>query len=131
MRLAPPLCCVRFIRGRPHPGQVLVEVESVKDKPPGDAPVAGMYREDMLRINEVLAGVRWPAQKWQLIAHVEHDPARRARTDARTICQLWALPTGWYSNLGQVLSGAARTARGHPNRLGAQPLPHRPTSPVR
>jgi hypothetical protein len=73
-----------------------------------------VYRDDVLRINEVLAGVRWPAQKWQLIAHVEQDPAVRARTDARTICQLWALPAGWYSNLGQVLSGAARTVRGHP-----------------
>jgi hypothetical protein len=35
------------------------------------------YREDTLRINEVLAGVRWPAQKWQMIAHVVQDPARR------------------------------------------------------
>jgi hypothetical protein len=78
--------------------------------------VAGLFREDVKRISEVLAGAHWPSQKWQLLAYIEQDPVLCARTDPRTVQQLWALPVGEYRNLEQVLVGAARTARGHPLR---------------
>jgi hypothetical protein len=90
-------------------------------------PVAGVYRDDIARFDQALAGLRYPAQKWQLIAHAGQRPAESARTDARTIHQLWALPPGLYADFAQVLAGAARTARGHPDRAGAQPCPDRLT----
>ncbi len=79
-------------------------------------PVAGIHRDDIARLNLALAGVSYPAQKWQLIAHAEREPVGRGRPDRRTIRQLWALPTGRYPGLAHVLVGAARTARGHPHR---------------
>jgi hypothetical protein len=95
----------------------------VDEIPLPDKPVAGLFHEDVMRITQVLARARWPSQKWQLLAHVVQDPALCARTDPRTIQQLWALPAGQYSGLGQVLAGAARTTRGHPDRAGAQSHP--------
>jgi len=86
-------------------------------------PVAGVYRDDIARFDQALVGLRYPAQKWQLIAYAGHGPAGGARTDVRTIDQLWALPAGLYADFAQVLTGAARTARGHPDRAGAQPCP--------
>jgi hypothetical protein len=81
-------------------------------------PVTGMYRDDIARIGQALAGAVYPTQKWQLIAH-----ATRAtpKDDApayhwRTIDQLWALPSGSYRDVTDVLAGLARTARGHPPR---------------
>ena len=59
-------------------------------------PVAGIHRDDIARLNLALAGVSYPAQKWQLIAHAEREPVGRGRPDRRTIDQLWALPTGRY-----------------------------------
>lgn len=84
-------------------------------------PVPGIYREDVTRLHGVLAGVSWPAQKWQLIAHAERDPVGPGRPDQRTVEQLWALPTGRYIDPTQVLAAAARTARGHPHRLPPVP----------
>jgi hypothetical protein len=91
-------------------------------KQSGSSPIAGVHRDDVERLEHALAGLTYPAQKWQLIAHATHDrPAGHHRTDRRTIEQLWALPAGRYVNLAQVLLGAARTARGHPLRTGAVP----------
>jgi Protein of unknown function (DUF2795) len=83
--------------------------------------VAGIHRGDIARLNLALAGVSYPAQKWQLIAYAERDPIGHGRTDLRTSRQLWALPSGQYADTSQVLVGAARTARGHPHRIGAGP----------
>jgi hypothetical protein len=88
-------------------------------------PVAGVYQDDIARFDQALAGLRYPAQKWQLIAHARQGSAAGARADARTIHQLWTLPTGLYAGFAQVLAGAARTARGHPARVDAQSCPDR------
>ena len=84
-------------------------------------PVAGIDRDDIARLNLALAGVSYPAQNWQLIAHAECEPVGPGRPGGRTSRQLWALPVGCYCGLSQVLVGAARTARGHPHRSGAEP----------
>ena len=83
--------------------------------------VAGIHRDDIARLNLAPAGVSYPAQNWQLIAHAERDPIGHGRTERRTSRQLWALPSGQYTDTSQVLVGAARTARGHPHRIGAGP----------
>lgn len=85
-------------------------------------PVAGIFRDDIARFNLALAGVNYPAEKWQLIAHAERDPVGRGRPDPRTIRQLWALPAGRYPGLDQVLASAAWTSRGHPSRSGEAPI---------
>jgi hypothetical protein len=82
----------------------------------GDRHVAGFHQDDIARFDQALTGLRYPALKWQLIAHADRGSAGGAPTDARTIHQLWTLPTGLYSGFAQVLAGAARTARGHPSR---------------
>jgi hypothetical protein len=92
---------------------------------PPHKPVAGVYRDDIARLDQALTGLSYPAQKWQLIAHVAQRSSDPTAADLRTIQQLWALPAGRYANLAQVLAGAARTARGHPRRSGV------PSSPVR
>jgi hypothetical protein len=79
-------------------------------------PVAGFHHDDIARFDQALTGLMYPALKWQLIAHADRGSAGGARTDARTIHQLWTLPAGLYTGLAQVLAGAARTARGHPSR---------------
>jgi hypothetical protein len=94
-------------------------VEQLRHKP-----VTGMYRDDIARLGQALAGMVYPTQKWQLIAHatpatLDEDPQRPR--DWRTIDQLWALPSGCYRDFTEVLAGLARTARGHPSRPG----PHR------
>ncbi|NMH96160.1 DUF2795 domain-containing protein [Pseudonocardia acidicola] len=76
-----------------------------------------MSRDDVARLDRALAGVRYPADKWQLIAHAtERDRIKRGLVDERMIRQLWALPAGRYPGLADVLTAAARTARGHPRR---------------
>jgi hypothetical protein len=96
------------------------------ESPVRATPVAGIHYDDIVRLDQALVGLSYPARKWQLIAHAtEIGPRGRDRTDPRTMCQLWALPTGHYLNLTQVLVGAARTARGHPHRA----LGHPPTRP--
>jgi hypothetical protein len=90
-------------------------------------PVAGVHPDDIAQFTRVLAGLAYPAQKWQLIAHAGRDPLA-ARVDPRTIRQLWALPPGRYCDLRHVLNGAAQTARGHPLRTGVGTShPNRPT----
>lgn len=79
-------------------------------------PVAGIYRDDIARFDRALDGVSYPALKWQLIAYAELDRGGKGGADPRTIGQLWALPTARYADFDQVLGGAARTSRGHPDR---------------
>lgn len=83
-------------------------------------PVAGVYLDDIARFDQALAGVNYPAEKWQLIAHAGQHPGR---ADPRTISQLWALPPGCYGDFAQVLAGAARTSRGHPHRVRTESDP--------
>jgi hypothetical protein len=85
-------------------------------------PVTGMYRDDIVRISHALTGMAYPTEKWRLIAHAtratpKDDPPYC--TDRRTIDQLWALPSGYYRDVTDVLAGLARTARGHPPRPGS------------
>jgi Protein of unknown function (DUF2795) len=84
---------------------------------------AGVYSEDITRFDQALRGLRYPAEKWQLIAHAVQARADQDPADLRTIEQLWALPAGRYANFSQVLAGAARTARGHPRRPETDPKP--------
>jgi hypothetical protein len=81
--------------------------------------VAGVHLDDIIELHHVLAGVSYPAQKWELIAHAESDPVGRGRPGPRTFRVLWSLPTGRYGDLEQILTAAARTARGHPRRRDA------------
>lgn len=56
-------------------------------------------RADIERISQVLAGIPWPAAKWQLLSHAEEYGA-----DASTRAQLWGLAPGRYSSLAAVLA---------------------------
>jgi hypothetical protein len=76
----------------------------------------GVSRDDIARFNQALHGLRYPVEKWQLIAHAVQSTDGPEAVELRTIEQLWALPAGRYRNFDQVLDGAARTARGHPRR---------------
>jgi hypothetical protein len=46
----------------------------------------------------------------------------RGGVNQRAIGLLWALPTGRYVTFAQVLTSAARTARGHPRRDATAPV---------
>lgn len=69
-------------------------------------------RADVLRLGHVLAGLAFPAAKWQLIMHAEAYGA-----DADTCVELWSLPTGSYPDQHAVLAAlglvAPRPARGY------------------
>jgi hypothetical protein len=87
-------------------------------------------RADAERVSQVLAGMAYPAAKWQLIMQAEEYGA-----DAPTRAELWALPTGSYPDLPAVL--AALGFEGAPvERLAkyrTQPSPNQPyrTGPYR
>ncbi|MGQ0575126.1 MAG: DUF2795 domain-containing protein [Pseudonocardia sp.] len=79
-------------------------------------------RADIERISQVLAGLDWPAAKWQLISYGEEYGA-----DAGTRAQLWALPPGTYPSLRGVLVamglvGTMRSLR-RPAVLARRPVP--------
>lgn len=93
------------------------------DRSPGDGPIVGICRDSVARLDAALAGISYPAEKWELIAHAEIHPIDRARTDLRTIRLFWALPSGRYADRAQVLAAAARTARGHPHHLDPPAVP--------
>jgi hypothetical protein len=57
------------------------------------------YRADVARIGHVLAGLDYPAAKWQIVAHADHYGA-----DAVTTAQLWSLIPGAYTDLAAVCS---------------------------
>jgi hypothetical protein len=78
-------------------------------------------RADADRMSQVLAGLVFPAAKWQLLMHAEDYGA-----DACTRADLWALPVGEYADLGAVLATVQGTAL--PDRLpdGAGPASRPP-----
>jgi hypothetical protein len=55
------------------------------------------HRADVARIGHVLAGLGYPAAKWQIVVQADHDGA-----DAVTMAQLWSLPPGSYVDLAEV-----------------------------
>lgn len=71
-------------------------------------------RAHAARIGCVLAGVIFPAARWQLITHAEHYGA-----DAATVAELWAIPVGTYHRIDAVIT-AARTGRSA--RSGPPPM---------
>lgn len=56
-------------------------------------------RADVRRLSQVLAGIPFPAAKWQLIMHAEEYGA-----DAASRAELWALPASTYPDLRSVLA---------------------------
>jgi hypothetical protein len=61
-------------------------------------------RADVERISQVLAGLDYPAAKWQLIMCAEEYGA-----DAGTRAQLWSLRAGSYPGLAAVLGALGLT----------------------
>jgi hypothetical protein len=64
------------------------------DHTPKEAPVSDVSR----RLRHVLAGQRFPAQRWELISRAEDYGA-----DARSRGELWALPAKEFRSLAEVL----------------------------
>ncbi|MCX6465435.1 MAG: DUF2795 domain-containing protein, partial [Pseudonocardiales bacterium] len=62
-------------------------------------------RADVARVRHVLAGVTFPAAKWQLIIHAEDYGA-----DATTRTDLWRLPAGVYPDIQAVLAALGMVA---------------------
>lgn len=54
-------------------------------------------RADLARIGQVLAGLTYPAAKWQIVTQADHYGA-----DSLTTAQLWSLPVGTYPDLAAV-----------------------------
>jgi hypothetical protein len=85
-------------------------------------PVPPEPRADMdaVRLSRVLAGLRFPAHTWQLIAQADYYGA-----DWRTRAELSQLPDAEYPNLAAVLAAVARqrprSTPGAPDRGGSWP----------
>ena len=62
-------------------------------------------RADVARVRHVLAGVTFPAAKWQLIIHAEDYGA-----DATTRSDLWRLAAGVYPDIQAVLAALGMVA---------------------
>jgi hypothetical protein len=73
-------------------------------------------RADAERVSQVLAGMDYPAAKWQLLMQAEEYGA-----DASTRAELWSLPTGQYADLDAVLSALRSNAVAE--ALPVQPAP--------
>jgi hypothetical protein len=95
---------------------------------PSEHSRAGIGGGDVERLDRALTGISYPAPKWELLAHAGRDPACQGRINRRAIDLLWTLPDDDYRDRAQVLSAAARTARGHPRRPRSEPNPG-PTVP--
>ncbi len=81
-------------------------------------------------LQQALTGVRYPAEKWELIDHCGPGAERSAPVSSRTIRRLWGLPPVRYSNLRQVLRAVARAACGQPRReTGRRQQPFREGGP--
>lgn len=76
---------------------------------------------DSVGIRDVLAGVRFPAPRWQLVAHAQHWGATPS-----CITELVGLPVREYRNLNDV---AAAIAQQRSSGAGGPPEP-RPGRPV-
>lgn len=78
-----------------------------------------MHRPDPQRLATVLAGLTFPAAKWELVMHAEHYGA-----DVRTRADLWALPAGSYADLPDVFAalglGSARSRGRYHQQPAAQ-----------
>lgn len=74
---------------------------------------------DLLRVRQVLAGLPFPAAKWQLIIYAEEYGA-----DAATRSEIWALPVGTYPDLSAVLASVGVAAAAvDPARRGRRGAP--------
>lgn len=79
-------------------------------------------RADAQRIGQVLAGIEFPAAKWQLIMHAEEYGA-----DATTRAELWSLPARSYGDLVAVLAALGLVAPPTAIRLGRAHRSPQPT----
>jgi hypothetical protein len=81
-------------------------------------PAAGVRRDEVAQLGQVLAGVSYPVQKWQLIDYaVAEMRSERGSVDTQIADRLWALPPGCYADFGQVLIGTGQTMRGRARRM--------------
>jgi hypothetical protein len=78
-------------------------------------------RADAQRISQVLAGLRYPAARWQVLAEADHYGA-----DSASRAQLWALPTGVYDDLTSVLVGLGLLDRNGQRPRAKAAVPRRP-----
>ena len=78
-------------------------------------------RADARRISQVLAGLRYPAARWQVLAEADHYGA-----DSASRAQLWALPTGVYDDLSSVLVELGLLARNGQRPRANAAVPRRP-----
>lgn len=74
-------------------------------------------RADIERVSQVLAGIDYPAAKWQLIMHAEEYGA-----DAATRADLWGLAPGGYPTLAAVLQALGIGGGGRRPRAGSTPV---------
>ena len=83
-----------------------------------------MYRSDPCdgaeRVCQVLAGMAFPAAKWQLVMQAEEYGA-----DAATRAELWALPAGCYADV-QAVVDAVSAARSFGRAVHPEPVPASP-----
>jgi hypothetical protein len=68
-------------------------------------PDARGARAQAQRIAQVLAGLAYPAAKWQILAEADHYGA-----DSASRAQLWSLPARIYPGLGDVLAALGLVA---------------------
>jgi hypothetical protein len=78
-------------------------------------------RADAQRISQVLANLRYPAARWQVLAEADHYGA-----DSTSRAQLWTLPTGVYDDLSDVLVELGLLARTGPRPRTKASVPRRP-----
>ncbi|HTK63941.1 MAG TPA: DUF2795 domain-containing protein [Pseudonocardia sp.] len=78
---------------------------------------------DSVGIRDVLAGVRFPAPRWQLVAHAQHWGATPS-----CITELVTLPVRDYRSLNDV-AAAIGQQRSMAARGPAEPRPDRPVAP--
>lgn len=81
-------------------------------------------RADAARIGHVLAGLEFPAAKWQLVMHAEDYGA-----DATTRAQVWSLPVGSYADPAAVLAALGLAPAPASRRSRPAGLPDRCSPP--
>lgn len=80
-------------------------------------------RADAERLSQVLAGLGYPAAKWQILMHAENHGA-----DACTRADLWSLPTGEYRGLAAVLAALRDGALPHLHQADQAPVAPQPVA---
>jgi hypothetical protein len=68
-------------------------------------------RADVARLAQVLAGLPYPAAKWQIIAHADGYGA-----DSVSAAQLWSLPVAVYADLTAVCAALGLLPGRRPGR---------------